>query len=213
MSCGSPRRFNGIRAASCSPKLSTSTAAKSVTTRPGAMPTTRVGPSSDGQLAGHVDQCGFGEVVDPQPTAVGPQSPDRSDVDDRARPILERLLPGRLGPQQRSLEVDLERLVVTSLVDVECPAVVRVRGGVVDEDVEPTEPFDRGADGTLAGIGVTGIRGEDLDVAGHLGASSLELILLATVDHHLRARRCQRCRDRLADALRGAGDQRNLAVQ
>ena len=46
MSWGSPSRPNGRLAARDSPKLSTSTWAKSVFTRPGAMPTTRVGPSS-----------------------------------------------------------------------------------------------------------------------------------------------------------------------
>ena len=46
MSSGSPRRFTGSCPARRSPNASTSAAAKSVFTRPGAMPTTRVGPSS-----------------------------------------------------------------------------------------------------------------------------------------------------------------------
>ena len=46
MSSGSPSRLSGRLFASDSPKLSTSTCAKSVFTSPGAMPTTRVGPSS-----------------------------------------------------------------------------------------------------------------------------------------------------------------------
>jgi hypothetical protein len=80
-------------------------------------------------------------------------------------------------------------------------------------DVEAPEPLDRGADRPLAGIGVAGVRGEDLDVALHLGAGRFELVLFAAVDHHLGTRCCERCGDRLADALRGAGDQRDLAVE
>src|SRR5215217_7302388 len=46
MSSGSPRRFIGTRLARSSPKFSTRKPAKSVFTRPGAIPTTRVGRGS-----------------------------------------------------------------------------------------------------------------------------------------------------------------------
>ena len=166
-----------------------------------------------GELAGHVDERGLGEVVDAEPAAVGAQSSDRRDVDDGARAFLERLLPRCLAPQQRRFQVDLERLVVASLVDVERAAVVRIGGGVVDEDVEAAEAFDRGAHRPLAGVGIAGIGCEDLHVAGHLRPRRFELFLLSTVDHHLGARGGQRRCDRLANALRGTSDQCDLAVQ
>ncbi len=213
MSCGSPRRFSGILAANSSPKLSTRTWAKSVATRPGAIPTTRVGPNSTGELSGHVDQRGLGQVVDPETSAVRTQPADRRDVDDRPRTLLERLLPRRPAPQQRRLEVDLERLVVPTLVDLERASVIGVGGGIVDQDVEPTESFDRGTDRPLPESALPALAAKFSTVADHLRPSGFELILLAAVDHHLRPGSSQRCRDRLANALRSAGDQRNLAVQ
>ena len=165
------------------------------------------------ELAGHVDQRCLGEVVDAEATTVGSQTADRRDVDDRARPILECVLPRGLAPPHRGFEIDLEGLVVSTLVDIEQAPVVRVGGGVVDQDVEAAETFDRGAHGPLPGIEVAGVCREDLDLAVHVGSRSVQLILLAAVDHHLGARCGERRCDRLSDALRGAGDQRDLAVE
>ena len=128
-------------------------------------------------------------------------------------PVLERVLPGGLAPEQRRLEVDLERLVVAAGVDAERGAEVRVGRRIVDQDVEAAEPFDGGGDGPLARVVVAGVAGEDVDLAGHLGRGGLELILLAAVEHHLRAGRRERRRDRLADALRCAADECDLAVE
>ncbi len=58
--------------------------------------------------------------------------------------VLERVLPRGLTPEQRGLEVDLERLVVAPGIDAERGAEVRVGRRVVDQDVQPAEPFDRG---------------------------------------------------------------------
>ena len=118
MSSGSPSRRVGIERARSSPKLSTSICAKSVFTRPGAMPTTRTfGPSSPPELAGEVDERGLGEVVDAE-QPLGPQPADRRDVDDDAAVLLHPPSPRRLRPEDRALHVDLERLVVAALVDL-----------------------------------------------------------------------------------------------
>jgi hypothetical protein len=86
------------------------------------------------------------------------------------------IVPGRcsnacshaaLREQQRALEVHLEGLVVATLVDTSnSPSEVRVGRRVVDEDVELAEPIDRRADRTFSGVGVAGVGGEDLDLAG-----------------------------------------------
>ena len=102
-------------------------------------------------------------------------------------PLLERVLPRGLAPEQRRLEVDLERLVVAAGIDAERRPEVRVGRRVVDQDVEPAEPFDRRRDRPLAGIVVAGVAGEHVDLTGHLGRRGLELILLAAVEHHLGA--------------------------
>ena len=128
-------------------------------------------------------------------------------------PLLERVLPGGLAPEQRRLEVDLERLVVPAGIDAERRTEVRIGRRVVDQDVQATEPFDGGRDRPLARIVVAGVAGEHVDLTGHLRRRGLELILLAAVEHHLGAGCRERGGDRLADALRCAGDECDLAVQ
>ena len=94
------------------------------------------------QLSSEVDERGLREVVDPE-QPFGSEPADRGDVHDDAAVVLHPLPPGGLRPEDRALHVHLERLVVAALVDLHDRARVRVRRGVVDEDVEPTEPLDR----------------------------------------------------------------------
>ena len=102
----------GMELASRSPKLSTSTAAKSVSTRPGAMPTTRVGPISPASTRVEVDRSRPWSGCRHRGRSSDRRPADRRDVDDHARLGGEGVALRGLAPEQRAAEVDLERLVV-----------------------------------------------------------------------------------------------------
>ena len=78
-------------------------------------------------------------------------------------------------------------------LDAERGAVVRVRRGVVDEDVETAETLDRGGDAGVRRVDVAGVRGEHRGVAADLGGRSLELVDLARRQHHAGAGVGQPC--------------------
>ena len=177
------------------------------------MPTTLVGPSSAASCRVRWISAAFGHVVDAE-AELGPHAADRSDVDDHARRLVERTLATPAWDQNSGpAQVDVERLVVRARVDVERGAEVRVGGGVVDEDVEPAEVLERGVDAGRGRVEVAGVGGEDGRLAVDLGRCRLELVLLAAAQHHLRAGRGEPGGDRLADALRRARDERDLALE
>ena len=64
------------------------------------------------------------------------------------------LPPGLLDPNKRTAQIDLHGLVEAGQIDVDRTSVVRIGGGVVDEDVEAPESLDGGGH---AGVGLVGI--------------------------------------------------------
>ncbi len=124
--------------------------------------------------------------------------------------------PRLLDPHDRAAVVDLPGLVEAGQVDVDGPPHVRVGGGVVDEDVDATEPLDRGRDAGGDLVGLAGIGGEHrgLPAGGaDLVGRRLERVLLARREHHVGARPGEGGGDRLADPAAGAGDQGDLPLQ
>ena len=215
MSCGSPSRCSGRRAASL--------LAEVVDEHRGEVGLHEAGRDADDpgraelgrQLAGQVDQRRLGEVVDAEPAPSVRRPPTEAMLMIVPGRVLERLLPRRLAPEQRRLEVDLERLVVASRLSTSSVrAEVRVGRRVVDEDVEPTEPFDRRATppGRLhrasPALAAKISTSPSISAAAASSWSCLRLLII-TLAPDGRERR----RDRLADALRCAGDQCDLAVE
>ncbi len=73
--------------------------------------------------------------------------------------------------------------------------------GVVHEDVEAAEAFDRRLDSLISGFDVAGVCHEDMGVSPDLRRGRGELVELARREHHLRAGRGVARRDGEPDAL------------
>ena len=72
---------------------------------------------------------------------------DRADIDDPAAATRgDHVAGGGLGGQERRGDVDRERLLEELLAERLEGRHLRRDGGVVDEDVDPPEPLDRGVD-------------------------------------------------------------------
>ena len=152
-----------------------------------------------GQRAGEVDQGRFGGVVDADRRLHGHPA-HRGDVDDRApRPFAHRALPRELGPHERTAQVHLPRLVVAREVDLHRGTHVRVRGGVVHEDVDATEALDAPIDRRGRLVWVAGVGGDHVDVAADLRRGGLEVGQLPRGEQHRRAGIGVGLRDRPAD--------------
>jgi len=141
---------------------------------------------------------------------------DVDDVDDGAageREVRRRLL----GEEQGSAQVRAEQLVPVARFD-RADARGIERRGVVDEEIQAPEALARRADERLRRD-----RREQVGAHAHgaSGAHGVQLLLqlqhrgirAAVVQHDVGAGRVQAPRDRRADALRRAGDDRRLARQ
>ena len=113
-------------------------------------------PELTRQLAGEVDHGGLGHVVPTDPALDGDPA-DGGDVEDDAAVIGHPRPPGRLGPLQVAGLVDPDRLVGPPPVDLDDRSVVRIGGGVVDQDVDPAEPVDGRRHTGLGLLGVAGV--------------------------------------------------------
>ena len=165
MSCGSPSRFSGIACGEAVAEVGDEHGREVGLHQSGRDADDPGGAEFATQLASQVDQCRLGEVVHTE-RALGAQPADRSDVDDHARLVAHRLLPRGLAPEQRAAQVDLERLVEPSLVDAQRRPVVGIGRGVVDEDVEAAESFDRCRNARLGRVDVAGVCSKHSGVAG-----------------------------------------------
>src|SRR5439155_1659941 len=116
-------------------------------------------------------------------------------------------------PHEITRLVHLGGLLEGAELDAHERSEVRIDGGIVDEDVEATEALDTRADARLGLIGLARVCRERRDIAVHGGSGSFELVLLARRDHHLRTSCCELGGDRLADALRRAGHERDSSVE
>src|SRR5262249_5897930 len=115
----------------------------------------------------------------------------------------------------RPAEVRRPDLLDRTHVGLDERAELRVRRGVVHEDVEPAQRVDAVPYRRLDDLGITRRSRRGRDARANLlerGRGLRELVGLAGVHAHRGARGRQRFRDRAADALRAAGDERDLAV-
>ncbi len=181
------------------------------------MPTTRVGPSSLASWRVRWINAAFDTLYTPNPNSARRPPTDAMLTMTPGR-CLEGQLPRLLRPEQRSAEVDLERLVELRRGDVERGAEVRVGGRVVDEDVEAAEAGDRRLDARPPGLEVAAVRRVHVDRSrparsADLVGGRVEHVPLARADHHRRAGRDERGGDRLTDATGAPGDERDLAVE
>ena len=141
----------------------------------------------------------------------------RLDVDDRAGDLLPPHDPrGLLDEKERRAHVDVENLVVALLGGVEDVATVGQRGGV-DERVDAAEALVRLGD-NLAAIGDAGEIGFDehgrTAGRGNLACDPFALLRVAAADDYSGgAAFGEQSRDGLAEPLRAAGDDGDLAVE
>ena len=93
--------------------------------------------------------------------------------------------------------------------------VVAGPAGVVDHDVDPAEPLDRGVDDPLAVRALLGVAGDEhRRVAGvHLAQRLAALVLAAAVDDHLRPLAHEGLGDRSTDPTGSPRDGRDLSLQ
>ena len=128
--------------------------------------------------------------------------------------LLHPPAPRGLRPEDRALHVHLERLVVAALVDLHDRARVRVRRGVVDEDVEPAEPLDRRVDALIGCLDVAGVgRRRRACLRRWSRPPRRAGRACATTSITFAPDSAKLCRDREADALRCAGDECDLAFE
>ena len=118
-----------------------------VATAPGPTPTTRMlcGASSTPAVRVNIRIPPFdkqyGGIAGHRPVLV-----DRGDIDDApAAALLDHLLRGQLGSEERALQVDGKHFLVLRLGGIEHRST-RLDAGVVDHDVDAAECFDRGVD-------------------------------------------------------------------
>ncbi len=219
MSDASPSRCSGSPAATSAPRSpSQRIRAKSVLieTRRDAVHAnawTELGA----ELLGEVDERRLEHAVHAELARrlVGPLG---GDVDDHPAVVLHVPAPGHLRPQQRPAQVDLVGLVEAGRVDADRGSGVRVRRGVVHQDVHGAEPIERRIDARLGILRPPDMTGVPGDLAPGGGPSDLrrcrfEPVRLARDEHHRGAGSSTGLGDPQSDAPRPARDDGDLSVQ
>ena len=124
-----------------------------------------------GQLDCQVDDRGLGHVV-PTDAALDGHAADGGDVEHDPAVVRHAGPPRGLGPLEVAGLVDPHRLVGPAPVEISMIGpVVRIGGGVVDQDVDPPEPVDGGGH---AGLGLVRVPGVG-HPPGHLAGPVAEL--------------------------------------
>ena len=144
---------------------------------------------------------------------------DRADIDDPAAATRgDHVAGGGLGGQERRGDIDRERLLEELLAERLEGRQLRRDGGVVDEDVDPPEPFDGGVDDpgsqarVLCEVGLLRFDAAPHGTAGR--GHALERGGAApVVEHEVRARLCERRRDGRSQPGAGARHDRDPARQ
>src|SRR5947208_2702324 len=138
------------------------------------------------------------------------------DVHDAAAALAQHVRDHRLDAPHVAHELQLERLLPVLLGQVEDLAAGR-RARVVDVHVDPPEARGRRVDDALDVVGPREVSGHSEDLrAGRprqLLGRGFERGLVPGADRHPDAFLGEPERDRLADALAAAGDQRRLSLQ
>ena len=172
-----------------------------------------------GQLAGQMDHGGLGDVVPADPP-LHRQPADRGQVENGPAPFGHAGPPSRLDPLEVAGLVDPDGLVGPRRVEVDHRSVVRVGGGVVDQDVDPAEPVDGGGHAGVGLVGVAGVGHPPVHLAAAVPLGCVDLgrrlgqgVGLAGRDHHRGAGRGEGQGDGLSDAPGRPGHQCRLAVQ
>ena len=141
------------------------------------------------------------------------QATDRRRVDHRAAVFTHPGLGGQRGPQQRRPKVDVKSLGEPGVILVDQRTVSRVGAGVVDQDVDAAEAFERQFDAVFGGILVDGVRRHsDCTPADVLGRR-VGAVLFAGRDDHARTSGGQPLTDGQPDPPRSAGDDRGAPAQ
>ena len=215
MSSGSPRRLVGIRRGEVVAEVLDEVGGEVGLHQPGGDADDPRRAELAGELAGEVDQRRLGHVVDAE-AELGAQPPTEAMLMITPGWSLNACSHACWRPEQRPAQVDLERLVVARLVDPERGPVVRVGAGVVDEDVEAAEALDRGVDarhGVASSSPALAAKHVAVVAASISAAAASSWSCLRLLSITLAPGVGEPRGDRLADALRRPGDERDLAVE
>ncbi len=127
-------------------------------------------------------------------------------------PLLAHPGPGgQRGPQNRRPQVDLEGFDEPDVVLVDERTERRVGTGIVDQDVDAAESFQRQVDAPRGSLFVDSVRGDTQSVAFHFGRCGVGGVLPSRGQDHIAAGRGNRlCRSQ-TDTTGAAGDDRGAA--
>ena len=217
MSSGSPRRLSGVRTMrSAARAVSSPERAREIRSheagRDGVDPDV-VRPELDREIAHELEVGGLGDAIGPDHVGAD-LAADRGDVDDRAVLPRPHLVCDQLREPEVGLHVGRHDLGEGVIGDLGERAVVRVDGGVADDDVDAPpgsagfldQAFELGLAPHVAG------EAEDREsLVGELPLCRLDPSFVPAGDDHACAVLGERPCDGLADPLGGAGDDGGLA--
>ena len=130
------------------------------------------------------------------------------------RPARRRSMPRRAARVRRNGAVrSTSSTAAQSSSCIRSASRSRVKPALLTRMASGPAAASAAVDQGFGGGGVAQVGGADMGAVAEFGGQRLQRVLPRAGQHHRRALRVQRARDRGADAARGAGHQRRLAVQ